>query len=110
DHSLPPEERSRILRDAARELLESREELSLLITSESGLCLKDSSREVERAYGNLMVASEEATRMNGEAIPITAGGKGRLAVTLREPIGVVAAITPFNRPLNQVVVKVAPAI
>jgi putative phosphonoacetaldehyde dehydrogenase len=110
DQSAPADERSRILRSAAQDLLESRDELSLLITSESGLCVKDSRREVERAYGNLIVASEEATRMTGEALPIQAGGQGKLAFTLREPIGVVAAITPFNRPLNQVAVKVAPAI
>jgi putative phosphonoacetaldehyde dehydrogenase len=107
DHSLSPEERARILRAAAREVLESGEELSRLISRESGLCLKDSRKEIERASGNLTVAAEEATRMTGEAIPLAAG---RMAMTLREPIGVVAAITPFNRPLNQVVVKVAPAV
>jgi putative phosphonoacetaldehyde dehydrogenase len=110
DHSLRAEERGAILRRAAREVLDSRDDLSALITAESGLCLKDSRKEVERAHGNLLVAAEEATRANGETIPISAGEKARLALTLREPIGVVAAVTPFNRPLNQVVVKVAPAV
>jgi acyl-CoA reductase-like NAD-dependent aldehyde dehydrogenase len=57
---------------------------------------------------NLRVAAAESQRLCGESIPVP--GHSRLAITLREPVGVVAGITPFNRPLNQVVVKVAPAV
>ncbi|MFJ8473569.1 aldehyde dehydrogenase family protein [Kitasatospora sp. NPDC094011] len=83
-------------------------EFAALITAEAGICVTESAREVERAVANLRVAAAEAERIRGESIPIP--GAGRLAVTVPEPVGVVAAITPFNRPLNQVVVKVAPAV
>jgi acyl-CoA reductase-like NAD-dependent aldehyde dehydrogenase len=67
---------------------------------------------VRRAVILLRVCAEEAKRTSGEAIPtdVTADRKRNLAVTVRVPIGLVCAITPFNRPLNQVVVKLAPAI
>lgn len=110
DHRLLGEERSRILQAVADDLQRRQEELAGSITAESGLCLKDSRREVERSVENLRVAAEEAKRIHGEALQITARDGNRMAATILEPVGVVAAITPFNRPLNQVVVKVAPAI
>jgi putative phosphonoacetaldehyde dehydrogenase len=102
--------RAEVLRRTAEALRARREEFARLITSESGNCLKDSYKEVDRSVGNLLVSAEEATRIHGEALRLTAGGSGKVALTLHEPVGVVVAITPFNRPLNQVVVKVAPAI
>jgi putative phosphonoacetaldehyde dehydrogenase len=107
---LPAERRAAILAAAAAELRARRDEFALLITRESGVCVKESAREVDRAAGNLAVAAEEAQRIHGEALPIASPRGRRLAITLREPVGVVAAITPFNRPLNQVAVKVAPAL
>jgi acyl-CoA reductase-like NAD-dependent aldehyde dehydrogenase len=104
----PPAERAEVLARAA-DLLEARAgELAELITAESGVCRRETDREVVRAAANLRVASAEALRIRGETILLPSGD--RLAVTLREPVGLVAAITPFNRPLNQVVVKVAPAV
>jgi aldehyde dehydrogenase (NAD+)/aldehyde dehydrogenase len=98
--------RADILREAARLLGQEKQAFALRISQESGISLRESALEVERACGNLSVASEEAERIVGECIPLA----GKLALTLWEPIGVVGAITPFNRPLNQVVVKVAPAV
>jgi putative phosphonoacetaldehyde dehydrogenase len=110
DRRLSAAQRSRLLAAAAGGLLGRKEEFALSITRESGLCLKDSRNEVERAVENLRVAAEEAKRIHGEALQISAGDGNRMAATILEPVGVVCAITPFNRPLNQVVVKVAPAI
>jgi putative phosphonoacetaldehyde dehydrogenase len=110
DRRLTGEQRAAILHAAAAALVGQSEDFALSITGESGLCLKDSRKEVERAAENLRVAAEEAKRIHGEALQITAGGETRMAATILEPVGVVCAITPFNRPLNQVVVKVAPAI
>src|SRR5690349_2645432 len=101
-------ERAAVLSRAAAALESRTAEFADLITSESGVCRRETGREVARAVANLRVAAAEAERVRGESIPIP--GQARLAVTVPEPVGVVAGITPFNRPLNQVVVKVAPAI
>ncbi|ASF07372.1 putative aldehyde dehydrogenase [Nocardia brasiliensis NBRC 14402] len=105
---LRPDQRATILRTAARLIRERAAELAPLISRESGVCLAETSRETDRAATNLTVAANEAERLRGESIPVP--GHDRLALTMFEPIGVVAAITPFNRPLNQVVVKLAPAV
>jgi putative phosphonoacetaldehyde dehydrogenase len=110
DHSLTGEKRSQILRATADELMRSKDEFSRRISEESGMCIKDSRGEVDRSCGNLLVAAEEAQRIHGEALQITSKAQNKVAMTIHEPVGVVCAITPFNRPLNQVVVKVAPAI
>src|SRR5579875_2781290 len=104
------EERSEVLHAAATALHQQRERFARLISDEAGTCAKEALREVQRASRNLTVAAEEALRTHGEALQIDASGRERIAITLHEPVGLVCAITPFNRPLNQVVVKVAPAI
>ncbi|WP_206795411.1 aldehyde dehydrogenase family protein [Amycolatopsis sp. MtRt-6] len=104
-----PRDRAAVLSVAAGMVRRRRTEFSDLITAESGVCRKETLREVDRAAGNLEVAAAEAERLTGEAIPLS-GAVGKLAVTIAEPAGVVGAITPFNRPLNQVVVKLAPAL
>lgn len=105
---LPIAERAAVLREVAKSLRQRAEDIAVLISSESGVCIRETRREVTRACANLEVAAAEAERLRGESIPLP--GHDRLAFTVHEPVGVVAAITPFNRPLNQVVVKVAPAI
>lgn len=110
DRRLTGERRSAILTETAGLLRSRREALASLITAEAGLCYRDSTREVDRACANLRIAAEEARRIHGQTMELTAGEERRMALTIREPVGTVAAITPFNRPLNQVVVKVAPAI
>ncbi|MFF3223431.1 aldehyde dehydrogenase family protein [Nocardia suismassiliense] len=105
---LRPDRRAAVLSAAAHLIRERSGALAELISQESGVCIAETRKETERAATNLVVAATEAERLRGESIPVP--GHDRLALTIFEPVGVVAAITPFNRPLNQVVVKVAPAV
>src|SRR5262249_12410001 len=79
---------------------------------ESGLCRKDTRHEVTRALDVLRFAAAEALRDDGQcfAFDVSSNGRDRRGYTLREPVRLVTAITPFNHPLNQVAHKVAPAI
>jgi len=89
------------------------DEIANLITAESGLCKKDSIYEVGRACDVFIFAGNAALQDDGQVFScdLTAHGKRRKVYTLREPLlGVIAAITPFNHPLNQVAHKVAPSI
>ncbi len=106
------EERSTILRKAYQGLLDDREGMALTIASESGKPLKEARTEVDRAAGTLLFSSEEAHRLAGEVVPMDASpaGKGYMAMTVREPLGVIAAITPFNFPLNLPMHKIGPAL
>src|SRR5437867_7177774 len=104
-------QRSAIL-DRARQLFESRrEEFAQLIMAESGLCIRDTRYETGRASDVLRLAAMEALRDDGQVFScdISPQGKARKIFPLREPLALVAAITPFNHPLNQVVHKLAPA-
>jgi putative phosphonoacetaldehyde dehydrogenase len=105
-------DRYEVLNNTASQIERDEEEFVAQIVAECGTCLKEARKEVRRAVTLLRVCAEEAKRISGEAIPtdVTADRKWNLAVTLRVPIGLVCAITPFNRPLNQVVVKLAPAV
>jgi aldehyde dehydrogenase (NAD+) len=99
--------------DKARLLLEKRrEEFARLITSEAGLCIRDTRYEVGRALDVLRLAGMEALHDDGQIFSgdISAQGKARKIFTVREPVSLVVAIAPFNHPLNQVAHKVAPAI
>lgn len=110
--ALSRHERSGIL-FRVRDLLEARrEELARLITAESGLCLRETRYEVGRACDVFAFAAMEALRDDGQifSCDIAPGGKARKIFTLREPLALVAAITPFNHPLNQVAHKLAPAV
>ncbi len=105
-------ERSEILFAVAEALASRREELAALISAESGLCLKDTRHEVGRAMDVFRFAAIEALRDDGETFAgdVSAHGRDRRAHTMRLPVRLVAAITPFNHPLNQVAHKLAPAI
>jgi aldehyde dehydrogenase (NAD+) len=105
-------ERSQVLFGVAELLGAQREQLARLITAESGLCLKDTRHEVGRAVDVFRFAGIEALRDDGEVFAgdISAHGRDRRAYTLKEPVRLVAALTPFNHPLNQVAHKLAPAI
>ena len=105
-------ERAQILNRIADRLQAEEADFARLITLESGLCLKDTSYELRRAQDVFRFAAIEALRDDGQvfACDTSANGKNRRAYTLREPLRLVAAITPFNHPLNQVAHKVAPAI
>jgi aldehyde dehydrogenase (NAD+) len=105
-------ERGKIL-DLTRSALEAqREDFARLITSESGLALRETRYEVGRTLEVLRCAAMEALRDDGQifSADISAQGKARKIFTTREPLRCAAAITPFNHPLNQVAHKVAPAI
>lgn len=104
-------QRSEVLYKAAQGVKARKEDLALGITSESGMSLKNSRVEVDRTVGLLLTASEEAKRIIGEQIPsdTDSAGRNRIILAMRFPVGVVAAIVPFNRPLNQVTVKIAPS-
>ena len=92
---------------AARE-----EDFVRIIVQEAGKPWKDASTEVERALHNLEVASEEAKRVGGEILPLDLRehSRGRIGLMRRYPLGPIAAITPFNFPLNLPLHKIGPAI
>lgn len=89
-----------------------REDFAELLTKEVGKPINESYVELDRSIETLKLAAEEAKRIYGESVPLDAGlnGKGFFAFTQKLPLGVVAAITPFNYPLNLTIHKIAPAI
>lgn len=106
-------ERQQILLRTADILRTRKEEFAALITSESGLCWKDSLYEASRAYDVYSFAAQLVIRDDGEiySCDISPMGKARRIYTTRVPLmGVISAITPFNHPLNMVSHKIAPAI
>ena len=106
-------ERREILTRTAEILVRRREEIAGLITAESGLCLKDALYEVDRACDVYQLAGQMAIRDDSEvySCDITPHGKARRIYTSRYPVlGCIAAITPFNHPLNMISHKIAPAI
>ncbi len=106
-------ERAKVLNGAA-ELVRSRSaEIARLITSESGLCLKDSTYETGRVADVLVFGANECLKDDGQifSCDLTPHGKKRRVYTQRGPLlGVISAITPFNHPMNQVAHKVVPSI
>jgi glyceraldehyde-3-phosphate dehydrogenase (NADP+) len=109
---LPAYERGRILREISDGVKARREELARTITLESGKPIRDSLVEVDRAVITFRLGAEEAERMYGELIPLDlmASSRDRVGITRRFPIGPIAAISPFNFPLNLAAHKLAPAI
>lgn len=108
----PAHLRSGLLNKTANLLERDRLELTTLLCREVGKPWKFSSAEVDRAIETFRFSAEEARRIHGETIPMDASssGEGRFGFYLRNPVGVVAAITPFNFPLNLVAHKVGPAL
>lgn len=94
------------------ELSKNSKSLAKLITLDCGKPIKDSIEEVNRSIQTILLSAEESKRIYGETIPMDAcaGGENVIGFTMRLPLGVVAAITPFNYPLNLAIHKVAPAI
>lgn len=106
-----PYERGAILERAAM-LLEPRlDEFVRTMQMEAGFTLQDATGEVRRCIQTLKLSAEEARRLAGEVVPLAGAPQqsGRLGFTLRVPLGVALAITPFNSPLNTVAHKLAPA-
>jgi acyl-CoA reductase-like NAD-dependent aldehyde dehydrogenase len=110
--TIPAGERRDILNRAAALLLERTDEIVAHYVAETGFTVQDGTGELARAVAVLRLCAEEAIRVAGEEIPVasTPGSENRLAFTMRIPVGVVAAIAPFNAPLNTVAHKIGPAI
>jgi len=109
---LPAHRRAEILFRTARGLAEQRDKIARTIAAEAGKALKYARVEVDRGVNTFAIAAEESKRIHGETVPLdaVAAGEGYFGFYLRRPVGVIAAITPFNFPLNLVAHKVAPAI
>lgn len=109
---LPAHRRADILGRLAAALAERREESAQLIATEAAKPIAAARAEVERTIQTYRFAAEEARRIRGETVPMDAapGGEGRIGYTMREPLGVIGAITPFNFPMNLVAHKIGPAI
>ncbi len=105
-------ERYTILDKTRHLLMERKEEFAQIISAESGLAIREARYETGRAHDVLMFAAIECLKDDGEVFScdISPSGKARKIFTLREPLGLAVAITPFNHPLNQVAHKIAPAI
>lgn len=109
---LPSHERSAILARCAGLLCERREDFAVTIAREVGKTIREARLEVGRAIQTFTLAAEEAKRIHGETIPLDSapGSERKIGFYLRTPVGLIAAITPFNFPLNLVAHKVAPAL
>src|ERR671933_373551 len=109
---LPAHKRAEILVRVAAQLGRRHDEVARLISDESGKPIKAARVEAQRAMSTYTFAAVEARKLAGEMVPMDASqaGAGKLAFTLRQPIGVVGAISPFNFPCNLVAHKLAPAL
>lgn len=109
---MPAHKRASILEGVAKILEERAEEAAGIIAQEAAKPITTARVEVNRTIATYKFAAEEAKRIHGETIPLDAapGGENRIAYTVREPLGVIGAITPFNFPMNLVAHKVGPAI
>lgn len=104
-------ERADLLLKIAELIRRDLAEYTFIVCSETGKPIREARVEIERCLLTLAAAAHEARQLHGEVVPMdfSASGKGRMAITLREPIGVIGSITPFNVPLNLALHKVAPA-
>src|SRR5215213_6724140 len=109
---LPAHKRAEILVKVAGFLGRRHDEVARTISDEAGKPMKAARVEAQRAMSTYTFAAVEARKLAGEMVPMDASqaGEGKLAFTLRRPVGVVAAISPFNFPLNLVAHKIAPAL
>ena len=103
---------SRILYDIYKDVLKNSNKLAQLITLETGKPINNSIDEINRSVETILLAAEESKRIYGETVPLDAriGGRTALGFTIKVPLGVISAITPFNYPINLAIHKIAPAI
>jgi len=101
-----------ILMRAAQMLQDRAKEFAKMLVLEVGKTIREARTEVQRAVQTLIFSAEEAKRISGEVVPLDAhpNGKGKLGFYIRQPVGIVSAITPSNFPLNLSMHKVAPAL
>jgi glyceraldehyde-3-phosphate dehydrogenase (NADP+) len=112
NRSLPVHERISILSRAAEILRSRQEEFARTIATEGSKTIREARKEASRCVDTITISAEEARRIVGETIPFDSrpGSENRVGYYYRFPIGIIAAITPFNDPLNLVAHKVGPAI
>jgi acyl-CoA reductase-like NAD-dependent aldehyde dehydrogenase len=112
DSPLPAHRRAEILVKVAGLIGRRHEELARTISDEAGKPMKAARVEASRAMSTYTFAAVEARKLAGEMVPMEGAqaGEGKLAFTLRRPIGVIGAISPFNFPCNLVAHKIAPAL
>jgi len=112
EHRLPAHERSRILAAAADELERKAEEAARLIATEGIKTIREARIEADRAVNTMRLSAEEAKRVTGETLGFDQypSGASRMGLMVREPLGIIGAITPFNDPLNLVAHKIGPAL
>jgi acyl-CoA reductase-like NAD-dependent aldehyde dehydrogenase len=110
--AMPAHQRGSILNKAASIIASQADEIGRIMARENGKPMKYARGEAMRAVDTFNFAADEARRLHGETIPLDAssGGVGKIGYYVRVPVGVIAAITPFNFPLNLSVHKLAPAI
>jgi len=110
--AMPGYERAALLRRAADNVQARTDAIARAMALETGKALRDALVEVQRSAELLRLCAEEAVRIQGEHVPMDASaiGAGKIAMLMRFPVGVVAAITPFNAPVNLAAHKVGPAL
>ena len=109
---MEPYQRYEILMKAGQLLMTNQRKMAMFLSEEVGKPIKEAMAEVARAQQTLILSAEEAKRLTGDMVPL-AGAPGcekRLAYTMRMPVGIVCAITPFNFPLNLACHKIGPAL
>lgn len=109
--AMPAYERAAILRRVGELVVARADEIGEVMARETGKALVDAAGEVKRSMDTLSLSAEEAIRVEGQHVPLdgSAMGHGKMAFLMRFPVGVVAAITPFNAPFNLACHKLAPA-
>ena len=112
DKTLPAHQRIEILEKTADLVQAKAEEFAHQAAEEGGKPLVDSRIELARAVQGIREAAQSVNQLTGHEIPmnLTASSMNRMALTIREPIGVVAAISAFNHPFNLIVHQVIPAV
>jgi acyl-CoA reductase-like NAD-dependent aldehyde dehydrogenase len=110
--AMPGYERAALLRRAADTITARAEDIGRAMALESGKALRDSVFEAQRCADTLRLCAEEAVRIQGEHVPMDASAVGacKIGMLMRFPVGVVAAITPFNGPVNLAAHKLGPAL
>jgi len=110
--SMPGYERAALLKKISQLIERDARSLAHLMARETGKAIKDSEAEIRRSLETFALAGEEAIRIEGRHVPLdgSAMGAGKMAFLMRFPVGVIAAITPFNAPFNLAAHKIAPAI
>jgi len=109
---IEPYRRYEILMNASQILMDNQKKMAMLLSQEVGKPIREAMAEVSRAQQTLILSAEEAKRMTGEMVPLAGAPScdNRLAFTMRTPVGIVCAITPFNFPLNLACHKIGPAL